>query len=106
VKNGGDHPWTVDGASQRVELGARAATGRLTSSPSSDPGTIEVPAHGARTVDLTFPVGETDEGDLRRVDVVWNVATESGPVATRVPFGRRVESTGFQIRPPRAPLTH
>lgn len=93
VTNRSADTWTVNGAEQRLEIGAddggRVAVYALTASGQRAP-TIDVPSGEARVVDLFYPLpdGVKPGKDLPRFDAVWSVQSGRAAVSDRTVFER------------------
>lgn len=90
VSNRSDEPWTLDGAEQRLAVGAGRELVEAITERVGRPPQIEVPAHTTRTIDLYFPLPAEVESarDLPAFAVVWTVRAGSRVVTERSAFQR------------------
>lgn len=92
VRNESDREWAFDQAEQRIDLEERGVhiTRWASTATGERPPMIRVPAHGTSSVDLLFSVGQRDEGDLSRFEVVWTVRPGGRVVSGRAAFARQL----------------
>jgi hypothetical protein len=107
--------WTFNAAEQRIEVldGRERIIIWSRSETGAPPSAVPVPAHDATSLDVLFPIGSRDEGDLERFDVHWTVRQQARLVTGRAEFSRHLvepvpapaafrpdEPPPYRIRPP------
>lgn len=93
VVNESTETWGFDAVEQRIEIlegpstrvisWARTATGER-------PPLVPVPAHTSTSLDILFPIGKRDEGDLSRFEVRWSIRQGARLVDGRAEFRRHL----------------
>jgi hypothetical protein len=102
VSNRSEETWRLDGAEQRVALGASKALVAPTTARVERPPEVEIPARSTRAVDLFFPLPASvrRDRDLPAFVVLWTVRTGSRVVADRAAFQRLRAVSAPRVAPP------
>jgi len=100
VLNATDATWTFDPAAQKVEIYDGALRILEPAAPASK---IELAPHTAQTVDLAFPIGAREEGDIGRFVVLWTLDAGALALCGRTPFVRHLERRTPSAFTPTAP---
>lgn len=93
LENDGAEAWSFDEAEQRIEVlerGERTTIWARTPAGARPP-VVQAPAHATTSVDVLFPLGARDAGDLASFDVIWSVHAGARLASGRASFARHIE---------------
>lgn len=92
VQNQSNEEWSFDQSEQRVDLEERGIhlTRWASTATGERPPVVRVAPRSVSSVDLLFSVGQRDEGDLSRFEVVWTLGPGGRVVTGRAAFTRQL----------------